>query len=176
MRRKRGKGGAPKLSAIVLVFLGVMAVILLWRTAQGQGAFAGKGAEKTVGIARYFSTECVSFFELEKNVCMYPDAIPKLVGELDGDVGTLIANFWVMATDSEGRENIPQTSWIEVDDISVSGAEVPQVLISLSDGVVVYGMGRGNTFREAMDDLVLKFFRENGNNRRFETPKVKIIL
>src|SRR3989344_1596641 len=102
---KRKKGRVPKLSAIVLLFLGVMAAMFLMRTYSAQGAFVGEKAKKMVDTVKYFTTQCAFFAELDKKICVHPDL--KLSG-LNGDMGVVIKNFWVMAAFSD-KKIIPKT-------------------------------------------------------------------
>lgn len=97
------------------------------------------------------AVQCFTFAQLHKKVCAHPGS------ELENtaaEKGALDDNFSEMAILSTNDGRIPQTSWLEV----VEFPTVPLVYVHLSDGHIIYGAGKGSTFKEAMSHLALGFF------------------
>lgn len=148
-------------ASFIIVLFSLAIIIMLFLSARSaRGAFVNSAEkEKTyTDTVDYFSPQCISLVELGKKVCVYPDSIANLAGGPDGDKGELTAAFWVLVKNS-GRKNIPQTSWLNV----IGSPKTPRVFVYLSDGVVVYATGKGNTFKDAIYDLTVHFISSIGS-------------
>lgn len=96
-----------------------------------------------------FAVQCFDFTRLQRKVCVYEGS--ELVSDPEKKF-VLDMNFTALVAFSNSAR-IPQTSWLEI----VEFSSVPEVFVRLSDGTVVYGAGKGSTFKEAMSDLTLHF-------------------
>lgn len=97
------------------------------------------------------AVQCFTFTQVHKKVCAQPGS------ELENtasEKGALDDNFSEMVILSASDGRIPQTSWLEVAEFPV----IPLVYVHLSDGHIIYGAGKGSTFKEAMSHLALGFF------------------
>lgn len=165
MKRRKRKRGAPKLSTMVLIFLGVMAIMLLLRARNAKGVSMdftdpeNESKHPSMTSVEHTKVQCFEFILLSKKVCAHPGS------ELANGVHEKVAldvNFTAMAIFSSDDRRIPKTSWLEIAKFS----SVSRVFVHLSDGEIIYVAGEGNTFEEAMDNLFESFLTEDAGNSK----------
>lgn len=109
-----------------------------------------KSDAHSIASVERFAVQCFDFPRLHKKVCAHEGS--ELVSTSKKKV-VLDMNFTALVVLSGSDAKIPQTSWLEI----VEFSSIPEVFVRLSDGIIVYGAGKGSTFEEAMNNLTLHF-------------------
>ncbi|MCR4323204.1 MAG: hypothetical protein NUV61_03920 [Candidatus Azambacteria bacterium] len=112
--------------------------------------------------------QCFDFTQLHKKVCMHAGSE---IGSFSDERVELDASFVAMVVISNDDGRVPQTSWIEV----VEFTFMPRVFIHISDGEVVYSTGKGDTFNDAMRNLVLNFLSVGVEDKERAPKKATIV-
>lgn len=154
----QGKKVRTSPSFIGVLFFSVMLalVLLSTRSAKGLPLTVNDRIEPSITIppatTMYSLVQCADFqiVGVLKKVCSQPGS------EVPGDEQDKKAfedHFNLMMAFSE-KEDLPFTSWLTVSRSESS----PKVFMELSDGYGVYAVGEGETFADAMSNLMTDFF------------------
>ena len=141
-----------KVAMFFLVFVGAV----FFTTPKAKGISMDPYASMEKSDVRYtasveqLTVQCFDFPRLHKKVCAHEGSE---LASASKKKTALDVNFIAMVVFSGYDAKIPQTSWLEI----VEFSSLPEVFVSLSDGTIVYGAGKGSTFEEAINNLAFNF-------------------